>query len=530
MTSTATGRPAAPRPYALTHRQIQTVFAGLMAGMFLAALDQTIVATALPTIVGELGGLDQISWVASAYLLTSTAVMPLVGKLSDLYGRRQLFQASIVVFLVGSLLAGVAQSMSQLIAFRAIQGLGGGGLLVLTFAIVGDVVAPRERGRYQGYVASVFAVASVAGPLIGGFLVDSLSWRWVFYVNLPVGIVALVITSSALRLPMRRHGHSIDYPGAALLVGGITSLILVTVWGGNEYPWASGTIIGLGLAGVVLLGLFVLQERRAAEPILPLRLFRQSVFTVSSITAFAVGLAMFGAILYLPLYLQIVKGADATNSGLLLLPIMAGILTGSTTCGRIITHIGRCRIFPIIGLALMTIGFVCFTQLDASTSRLMSSAFMVVVGVGIGFVTPVLVLAVQNAVSPRDLGAATSAVTFVRTMGGAFGAAVFGAVLNARLTVEFAARLPDPVRQGVDPAQFQGSPEQIRSLPPAVARGVVGAFESSLQTVFLVAAVIAVAAFVVVWWLRELPLRERADLDEIAADGVVESLGSEAHL
>ncbi|MGH8983830.1 MAG: MDR family MFS transporter [Acidimicrobiia bacterium] len=529
MTSTAAG-PAAPQPYALSHRQIQTVFAGLMAGMFLAALDQTIVATALPTIVGELGGLDQISWVASAYLLTSTAVMPVVGKLSDLYGRRQLFQASIVVFLAGSLLAGIAQDMGQLIAFRAIQGLGAGGLLVLTFAIVGDVVAPRERGRYQGYVASVFAVASVAGPLLGGFLVDSLSWRWVFYVNLPVGVVALVVTSSALRLPVRRLGHRIDYLGAALLVGSITSLILLTVWGGNEYPWGSPTIVGLGVTGALLVGLFVLQERRAAEPILPLRLFRESVFTVSSITAFTVGLAMFGAILYLPIYLQIVKGSDATNSGLLLLPIMAGILTGSTTCGRIITRIGRYRPFPIIGLALMTTGFVCFSRLDASTSRLASSAFMLLVGVGIGFVTPVLVLAVQNAVSRRDLGAATSAVTFVRTMGGAFGAAVFGAVLNARLTVEFARRLPETALRDVDPARLQGSPAQIRALPAAVEQGVVDSFESSLQTVFLVAAVIALAAFVIVWWLREVPLQERADLSEVAADGVVESLGSEAHL
>jgi EmrB/QacA subfamily drug resistance transporter len=530
VTRTAPGRPDVPQPYALTHRQIQTVFAGLMAGMFLAALDQTIVATALPTIVGELGGLDQISWVASSYLLTSTAIMPLAGKLSDLYGRRQLFQASILVFLAGSFLAGVSQSMGQLIAFRALQGVGAGGLLVLTFAIVGDLVAPRERGRYQGYVASVFAIASVAGPLLGGFFVDNLSWRWVFYVNLPVGIVALVVTSAVLRLPMKRHGHSIDYLGAALLVGGITSLILVTVWGGNEYPWGSTTIVGLAVAGAALLGLFVLQERRAAEPVLPLRLFRESVFTVSSITAFTVGLAMFGAILYLPLYLQIVKGANATNSGLLLLPIMAGILAGSTSCGRVITHVGRYKLFPILGLALMTVGFACFSQLTGGTPRWMTSAFMIVAGVGIGFVTPVLVLAVQNAVSPRDLGAATSAVTFTRTMGGAFGAAVFGAVLNARLTVELAARIPDAALGGIDPGQLQGSPDQIRALPPAVARGVEGAFESSLQTVFLVAAVIALVAFVVVWWLRELPLRERSDLEEVAADGVVESLGSEAHL
>ncbi|MBA2326409.1 MAG: MFS transporter [Actinobacteria bacterium] len=519
----------APR-YPLTHRQIQTVFGGLMAGMFLAALDQTIVATALPTIVGEFGGLDHISWVASAYLLTSTAVMPVAGKLSDLYGRRQLFQASIVVFLVGSLLAGIAQSMAQLIAFRALQGAGAGGLLVLTFAIVGDVVAPRERGRYQGYVASVFAVASVAGPLLGGFFVDHLSWRWVFYVNLPVGLVALVITSSALRMPVRREGHTIDYLGAALLVGAITSVILLTVWGGNEYPWGSPTIVGLGVAGAILLVLFVLQERRAAEPILPLRLFRNSVFTVSTATAFTVGLAMFGAILFLPLYLQIVKGSSATNSGLLLLPIMAGILTGSTTCGRIITRVGRYKPFPVAGLALMTIGFVCFSRMDASTPGALSAVFMVLTGVGIGFVTPVLVLAVQNAVDQRDLGAATSAVTFLRTMGGAFGAAVFGAVLNARLTVELAARLPRDALRDIDPARLQGSPAQIRALPPDVQDGVIRAFDASLQTVFLVAALIGLAAFVLIWWLRELPLQQRDDLSDVRADGVVESLGSEAHL
>ncbi len=527
---TDTSATTAAAPYAFTHRQIQTVFGGLMAGMFLAALDQTIVATALPTIVGEFGGLDHISWVASAYLLTSTAVMPVAGKLSDLYGRRRLFQASIVVFLAGSLLAGIAQSMGQLIAFRAVQGLGAGGLLVLTFAIVGDVVAPRERGRYQGYVASVFAIASVAGPLLGGFFVDHLSWRWVFYVNLPVGLAALVITSSALRMPVRRQGHTIDYLGAALLVGAITSLILLTVWGGNQYPWGSATIVGLGIGGPVLLGLFVVQEQRAAEPILPLRLFRNSVFTVSTVTACTVGLAMFGAILFLPLYLQIVKGSSATNSGLLLLPIMAGILTGSTSCGRVITRIGRYKLFPIMGLALMTTGFVCFSRMDASTPRAMSAAFMVLTGVGIGFVTPVLVLAVQNSVDQRDLGAATSAVTFVRTMGGAFGAAVFGAVLNARLTVELADRLPPGALGDIDPARLQGSPAQIRALPPAVQQGVVGAFEASLRTTFLVAAPIALAAFVLVWWLRELPLRQREDLTEVAADGVVESLGSEAHL
>jgi EmrB/QacA subfamily drug resistance transporter len=514
-----------------THRQILTIFGGLMAGMFLAALDQTIVATALPTIVGEFGGLDHISWVASAYLLTSTAVMPVAGKLSDLYGRRELFQASIVVFLVGSLLAGIAQSMGQLIAFRAVQGIGAGGLLVLTFAIVGDVVAPRQRGRYQGYVASVFAVASVAGPLLGGFFVDQVSWRWVFYVNLPVGVAALVITSAALRLPRQRRGHAIDFLGAALLVGAITSLILLTVWGGNEYAWGSLTIVGLAVAAAILLTAFVAQEHRALEPIIPLRLFRNSVFTVASVTALIVGLAMFGAILFLPLYLQIVKGSSATNSGLLLLPIMSGILVGSTTCGRIITHVGRYKLFPVLGLALMTIGFACFSRMDAATSRLVSSAFMVLVGVGIGFVTPVLVLAVQNAVDQRDLGAATSAVTFVRTMGGAFGAAVFGAVLNARLTVEFAHRLSAAALGGVDPDRLQGSPAQIRELPTGVQQGIVAAFEASLHTVFLCAAIIALAAFAVVWWLRELPLREgEYAVPGVAADGVVESLGSEAHL
>ena len=524
--STTEAPPPAPA-YNFTHRQIQTIFGGLMAGMFLAALDQTIVATALPTIVGEFGGLDHISWVASAYLLTTTAIMPLAGKLSDLYGRRVLFQASILVFLLGSLLAGASQSMGQLIAFRAVQGLGAGGLLVLTFTIIGDIVSPRERGRYQGYTAAVFAVASVAGPLIGGFLVDQVSWRWIFYVNVPVGGAALVITSAVLRMPVRRTGHSIDYLGAALLMGAITCLILFTVWGGNEYDWGSATIIGLAVGGGVLLGAFLFQERRAREPVLPPVLFRNGVFSVAFVTAFIVGVSMFGAILFLPVYLQIVKGASATNSGLLLLPIMSGILVGSTTCGRIITRVGRYKAFPIVGLAMMTVGFFLFSTMDTNTPRTLSSAYMALVGIGIGFVTPVIVLAVQNAIHPRHLGAATSAVTFVRTMGGAFGAAIFGAVLTARFSVNLAAELPPSAREGIDAARLQGSPAQIRELPAPVQDGVVAAFSASLETVFLCAALIAVAAFVVVCFLKDLPLRGRGDSQ---ADGVVESFGGEAHL
>lgn len=495
-------------PPRLSHREILIVFSGLMLGMLLAALDQTIVATALPTIVGDLGGLDHLSWVVTAYLLTSTASTPLYGKVSDLVGRKVVFQAAITIFLVGSALSGLSQTMGQLIGFRAVQGLGAGGLMAMAMAIVGDIVSPRERGRYQGYTGAVFAFSSVAGPLVGGFFVDHLSWRWVFYVNLPVGVAALVVTSVVLRLPVRRLEHRVDYLGSALLVGAVTCLLLVSVWGGTEYAWGSSTIAALTAGGVLLVGGFVIQERRAAEPVLPLRLFRNPVFSVTSAAAVVVGASMFGAIVYVPLYLQVVNGASPTTSGLQLTPLMMGLIVGSVGSGRIISRRGRYKAFPVAGTAIMTAGLFLLSRLDAHTSRPAQAAAMVVVGLGVGLVMQVLVLAVQNSVAHRDLGTATSASSFFRSMGGAFGVAAFGSILNSGLAKHLANLAPAGV--AIDPAAVQGGPEALRSLPPAAHAAVVEAFARSLHSVFLVAVPIALAGFVIVLFLKELPLRESA--------------------
>jgi EmrB/QacA subfamily drug resistance transporter len=493
----------------LSHKQILIVFGGLMAGMLLAALDQTIVSTALPTIVGEFGGLEHLSWVVTAYLLTSTAATPIFGKVSDLYGRRRIFQFAILTFLVGSVLAGLSQNMGQLIAFRAIQGVGGGGLIAMTQVIVGDVVSPRERGRYMGYIGSVFAIASVIGPLLGGYFVDNLSWRWIFYINIPVGIAALFVTNSALNLPFRRDDRPIDYLGSALLVGAVTCVVLITTWGGSEFAWSSPTIVGLAAGGAVLTALFVWQERRAPEPILPLRLFRDSVFTVSTTASFLVGLTMFGSIIFLPLFLQIVVGVSATNSGLLLLPLMTGIVAAATTSGRLITRLGRYKLFPVAGTAIMTVGMFLLSRMDAATTRVAASAYMIVLGVGIGLVMQVLVLSVQNSVEHRDLGIATSAASLFRSLGGAFGTAIFGAILRTRLD-HFLPRLVPGAGDAVDIGTLQGSPQTIRALPAPVRDGVVEAFARSIHSVFLWTVPLCALAFVIVLFMKEKPLRDEA--------------------
>ena len=488
----------APR---LERREITLIFVGLMLAMLMASLDQTIVSTALPTIVGELGGLQHLSWVVTAYLLASTVSTPLYGKLGDLYGRKGVFQVAIVIFLIGSVLCGIAQNMTMLIAFRGIQGIGGGGLMVGAQAIIADVVSPRERGRYQGYFGAVFGASSVAGPLIGGFFTDHLSWRWVFYVNVPLGVVALAVTTVVLRLPAGRVEHSIDYWGAAFLTAGVTSLVLLTTWGGTQYAWGSPEIVGLGIVTLVSLALFVAVESRTAEPILPLHLFRQRVFTVASAVGFILGLSLFGTITYLPLFLQLVTGASATNSGLLLLPLMAGLLTSSIVSGQVISRSGRYRLFPIVGTALMCAGMLMLSRIDAATTQGAVSLDMVVLGLGLGLVMQVLVLAVQSSVERGDLGVATSAATFFRSVGGSVGTAIFGAVFANRLSGNLAHDLPPQALAKLG-GTLSGSPAALRALPEAMRTGYLTAFADAVATVFLVGLPIAILACAVARTLR----------------------------
>jgi len=506
----------------MSRRQILLVFSGLMAGMFLASLDQTIVATALPTIVGELGGLEHLSWLVTAYLLTSTASSPLYGKISDLYGRKRVFQAAIVIFLLGSALAGFSRSLGQLIAFRALQGLGAGGVMVLAMTIVGDILSPRERGRYQGYIGGVFAVSSIAGPLLGGFIVDNVSWRWVFFLNIPIGLAALAITGVALNLPFKKIDRPVDYLGSGLLVGAVTSILLMTVWGGSEYPWGSPTIVGLGIAGVVLTALFILQERRAPEPILPLRLFRNHTFSLTSVVGFIVGLAMFGSIVFLPLFLQTVSGVTATSSGLLLLPQMVGMLSTSVTTGRLISRTGRYKRYPIAGTLVMALGMFLMSTMGADTPFVLTALYMVILGAGMGLVMQVLVLAVQNSVDYADLGVATSSATFFRSLGGSFGTALFGAIMTNRLAANLGSLLPAGVP--VDTSRLTGSPAAIAALPDAVKGPVVEALTRSITSVFGFAVPFALLAFLLVAFLRETPLREVAHIGGDAEPTPLENL------
>jgi EmrB/QacA subfamily drug resistance transporter len=507
MSTTAASPTAADRPHEVTGRRLWLILGALIGGMLLAALDQTIVSTALPTIVGDLGGASHLSWVVTAYLLASTASTPLWGKLGDMYGRKLFFQAAIVIFLIGSALSGLSSSMTELIAFRAVQGIGGGGLMIGAQTIIGDVVAPRNRGRYQGIFGAVFGLASVVGPLLGGVIVDHLSWHWIFYINLPIGVVALAITAAVLPGSLSRVHHVIDYLGAVLVGLAATSLVLLTSLGGTTYAWGSAPIIILGVLGVALIAAFVAAERRAAEPVIPLHLFANRVFSASSAIGFVVGFAMFGAITFLPLFFQIVKGVNPTASGLRVLPLMGGLLLTSVSSGLLISRFGRYKVFPVAGTAIMTVGMFLLSRVGVSTGTALSSLYMFVLGVGIGGVMQVLVIAVQNAVEYQDLGAATSGATFFRSMGGSFGTAVFGAIFANLLVGNLKHYLA-----GVKlPAGLTGSsvsPQALAKLPARAHAGYEQAYAHSLQTVFLVAVPIAAVAFLLTWLLPEIRLRK----------------------
>jgi len=490
------------QPPVQTQPRLRLIFLALMLVLLLASLDQTIVSTALPTIVGDLGGISHLSWVVTAYLLSATIAAPLYGKLGDLYGRKLVLQVAIVVFLIGSALCGLSQNMAELIGFRTLQGLGAGGLMVVTFAVIGDVIPPRERGKYQGYFGAVFGVSTVVGPLLGGFFVDNLSWRWIFYVNLPVGAVALAVIGFAFHARVDKRRHGMDYLGAALLAGTLASIVLFTSLGGTTWAWGSSRIVLLIALSVVLLPLFLLVESRAAEPILPLSLFRNHTFSVTSAVGFIVGFSLFGAITYLPLYLQVAKGSSPTRSGLQLTPLMAGVLITSIVSGQVISWLGRYRAFPIAGTAVMAVAMFLLSRIEAGTSTWVAALDAAVLGLGLGMVMQVLVLAVQNAVDHSVLGVATSGSTMFRQIGGSIGVALFGSIFASRLHSELALRLPRGARipKVINPAG-------IKHLQPATHRAFAEAVASALHPVFLVAGAVSLLAFALTWLLREVPLK-----------------------
>jgi EmrB/QacA subfamily drug resistance transporter len=509
MSPTAQIDNAAATPPALADRRLRLAFGGLLVAMFIGALDQTIMATALPTIAGQLGGLTELPWVVTAYVLAAAASTPVWGKASDLYGRKRLIAAAIVVFIAFSALSGTAQSIGWLIAARALQGIGAGGMMTLATAGVADLVSPRERGRYQGYIQLTFLLASLAGPLLGGTFVDQLSWRWAFYVNVPIGAVALAILAAYLPSAPPRRASRIDAAGAALLAGLVVAIMLIASWGGSQYGWGSPQILALIAGALALTAAFAARERRAPEPVLPLRLFGERVFAVVAAAAFVATLSLFAAIVFLPVFLQLVTGASATSSGLLTLPLLGASALSTTVAGRIMARSGRYKIFPAIGLASMSVGLLLFSTLGADGSRLTAALFMVVFGAGFGLVTQILMVAIQNAVSPREIGTATAAANLFRALGGSVGVAIYGAVFAAGLRHWLPLALPGRVPPGVSATGIQSTPGRIHALAPAVQRAIAHAVGNSLHDVFLVAAPIALAGFLIVLLLPEQRLRGR---------------------
>ena len=540
MSSQAQNSPSQTPTAQATHKEIMVILSGLMVGMLLAALDQTIVSTALKSIVEDFNGLSHYTWVVTAYLLTSTASTPLYGKISDLYGRRPVFQFAIVTFLIGSFLAGAAQNMVQLIAFRAVQGLGAGGLMALTFVIIGDLVSPRERGRYQGYFGAVWGLAAVAGPLLGGFFSDSATvfgiagWRWIFYINLPFGILALILTSSSLRTSNIRREHSIDYAGAILMVSSVTALLIGISVFGPENGWANSKTLGTLALAFVLAVLFLLQEKRALEPILPLDLFKNHTFSLTSALGFIIGAGMFGAIIMLPLFLQVVQGDSATAAGLKLIPFMLGIVSMSILSGKLISKHGHYKRYPVMGLAIMTVGILTLSTLNETTPFWKLAIYALLIGAGLGLSMQTVVIALQNSVEMKDLGIATSANTFFRSVGGTVGVALFGSLYASQLAV----KIPEGVSKlattnplaliGATPEKFEqlkNSTSVISEFTPELQAVIYHGFVESFQVVFLSAVPITALGFVLALFMREVPLRTSAEHHAATQEAAGEAVG-----